>query len=328
MVDCTSRLQDRWAEGEAINLADEMIRLTLWIVGKVLFGADVLGEASELGEALTYTFRHFVDEMTNPVHLPQSWPTPQNRRAREAVARVDATIYRIIEERRRTGEESSDLLSVLLHAQGEDGSVSMSDRQVRDEAITLFIAGHETTATALAWSWYLLSKHPDVYARMRAEGDRVLGGRLPTIADLPNLPYTLQIFKEALRLYPPSYAFTRRAISPVQLGAYHIPRGATIVISPYTLHRRPILFPDPERFDPERFTPQQEQSIPHYAYIPFSTGSRICLGMHFALLEGHLILAALAQHVVFEFAGTRSIEPEPLLTLRPKGGVPMVVRRR
>jgi cytochrome P450 len=328
MVNCTSHLQKTWQDGETINLADEMMRLTLWIISDVLFGADVSGEEGELGEVLTYTFRHFADAITNPIRLPQSWPTPRNRRARQALARVNATIYRMIEERRQCGEGRNDFLSLLLHSQDDEHAPALSDRQVRDEALSLFVAGHETMANALTWCWYLLSQHPEVYARMRAEGDRVLAGRMPTVADLPNLPYTLQVFRETLRLYPPVYAFTRRAVSSVQLGTYRVPKGASVVISPYTLQRRSSLFPDPELFDPERFTPEREQKLPRYAYIPFGAGSHICLGTHFALLEGHLILATLAQRLVFEFAGAGLIEPEPLLTLRPKGAVLVRVRHR
>jgi cytochrome P450 len=266
--------------------------------------------------------------VTNPLRLPQSWPTPQNRRARQALTRVNTTLSRIIEERRQSSEVGNDFLSMLLHTQFEEGTSSLSDWRMRSEALSLFIAGHETTANALTWCWYLLSQHPEIYARMRAEGDQVLAGRLPTIADLPNLPYTLQVFKETLRLYPPVYAFTRRAISSVQLRTYHIPQGTSVVISPYTLHRRASFFPHPEQFDPERFTAGQEQKLPRYAYIPFGAGAHICLGMHFAQLEGQLILATLAQRLTFEFADTRQIMPEPLLTLRPKGEVFMRVRRR
>jgi cytochrome P450 len=328
MVNCTSHLQERWQDGETINLVDEMTYLTLQIISKVLFGADVSGEESELGKALTYVFSHFADAMTNPIHLPQSWPTPRNRRAHQALARVNTTIYHMIEERRQSSEERNDFLSTLLRSQDDEHACVLTNQQVRNEALSLFVAGHETTANALTWCWYLLSQHPEIYAQMRAESDHVLAGRLPTIADLPDLPYTLQVYKEALRLYPPIYAFTRRATSSVQLGTYRIPKGASVVISPYTLHRRSSLFPDPERFDPERFTPEREQKLPRYAYIPFGAGPHICLGMHFALLEGHLILATLAQRVVFEFAGTGLVEPEPLLTLRPRGKVVMRVRRR
>jgi cytochrome P450 len=328
MVDCASYLQKTWQEGETINIADEMMHLTLWIISNVLFGADVSGEESELGEVLTYTFRHFASAVTNPIRLPQSWPTLGNQRARQALARVNATIYRMIEEQRQHDKGDNNFLSMLLHGQDEAHSSPLSDRQMRDEALSLFVAGHETMANALTWCWYLLSQHPEIYARMRAEGDHVLAGRTPTIADLPNLPYTLQVLRETLRLYPPVYAFTRRAMSTVQLGTYRIPKGTSVVISPYTLHRRTSFFSNPERFDPERFAPQREQNLPRYAYIPFGAGPHICLGMHFALLEGHLLLATLAQRVVFEFAGTEPIKPEPLLTLRPKGAVLMRVRRR
>ncbi|WP_126556733.1 cytochrome P450 [Dictyobacter kobayashii] len=328
MTDCTSRLQETWKAGETINLADEMMRLTLWIISKVLFDADVLGEERELGEVLTYTFRHFADAVTNPLRLPQSWPTPQNRRAHQAINRVNATIYRMIEERRQSGVNRGDFLSNLLHAQDEADSTMLSNQQARNEILSLFVAGHETTATALTWCWYLLSQHPEIYARMREEGDRVLAGRLPTMADLPNLPYSLQVFKETLRLYPPVYAFTRGAVVPVRLGNYYIPKGTSVVISPYTLHRRSKYFLDPERFDPERFDPLQEKKLVRYSYIPFGTGSHICLGMHFALLEGHLLLATMAQRLTFEFVGSGPIEPEPLLTLRPKGQILMRVRQR
>lgn len=328
MITCTEHVQETWDDGKTINLADEMMRLTLRIISQVLFGTDVSGEESALGEVLAYTFRHFADAVTNPLRLPQSWPTPGNRRARQAIDRINSTIYRLIEKRRGSGEDRRDFVSLLLHAQNEDDATGLSDRQVRDEALSLFVAGHETTANALTWCWYLLSQHPEIYAQMQAEGDRVLASRLPTLADLPNLPYTLQVFKETLRLYPPVYAFTRRAMSSVQLGRYRVPKGASVVISPYTLHRRVNFFPDPERFDPERFAPEQEQKLPRYAYIPFGAGSHICLGMHLALLEGHLILATLAQCLTFKFAGAGPIEPEPLLTLRPKGVVPMRVRRR
>lgn len=328
MISCTSQLLDVWKEGEVVNIADEMTRLTLWIISKVLFDADVSGEERELGDLLTYTFRHFTDEITNPLRVPLSWPTPRNRRVRQALAHINAAIYRMIEERRQRHEEKNDFLSTVLQIRDNERIPLLSDRQVRDEALSLFVAGHETTANALTWCWYLLSQHPDIYARMQEEGDRVLAGHLPTTADLPNLPYTLQVFKETLRLYPPVYAFTRRAMKSVQLGRYQIPAGASVVISPYTLHRRSHLFSEPERFHPERFTPQQEQELPRYAYLPFGAGAHICLGMHFAQLEGHLLLAALAQRVTFEFIGSGPIEPEPLLTLRPKGAVLMRVRRR
>lgn len=328
MTACASRLLDRWKEGETLNLADEMMRLTLWIISNVLFDADVSGEEHDLGDALTFTFQYFAAAVTNPLRLPLSWPTPQNRRVQQALTRINTTIYRMIEERKQREEKQNDFLSALLWARDEEQGTSLSDRQVRNEALSLFVAGHETTANALTWCWYLLAQHPDTYAKVQAEGDRVLAGRIPTAADLPNLPYTLQVFKETLRLYPPVYAFTRRAMSSVQLGTYRIPKGASVVISPYTLHRRPHFYHEPERFDPDRFAPEQEQKLPRYTYLPFGAGAHICLGMHFAQLEGHLLLATMAQRLTFECAGSGPIEPEPLLTLRPKGAVLMRVRQR
>jgi cytochrome P450 len=328
MVNQTEHLQEGWTNGKTINIVDEMMRLTLGIVGETLFNTDVLGEAQELSKALNDVFHHFADKMTKPLRLPEAWPTPKNQRTRKAIARVDTTLYRIIEEHRRSGRDPGDLLSLLLHARDEESDSTMNNIQVRDEAMNLFIAGHETTACTLAWTWYLLSRHQEIYTQVREEGDRVLSGRLPTIADLPHLPYTLQVFKEALRLYPPIYAFTRQVLRPIQLESYYLPKGATIIISPYTMHRRADLFPDPERFAPERFSSQREESLPSYSYIPFSAGPRICVGMHFALLEGHLVLATLVQRVTFEFASQCDVEPQPLVTLRPKGGIPLVVRKR
>lgn len=328
MLDCTLRLQASWQDGEIIDLGEEMARLTLWIISKVLFGTDIVGEESELGEALTYMFHHFASRVTNPLHLPQSWPTSANRRAHRALTRVNTTIYHMLSQRRTSGEQSQDLLSLLLHAEDEESNSTLNDRELRDEALSLFVAGHETTANALTWCWYLLSQHPEIYARMQAEGDHVLQGRSPTSADLPNLPYTLQVLQETLRLYPPVYAFTRQTSMPVHLGEYSIPQGSSVVISPYTLHRRASFFPQPECFNPQRFDPQHRPAIERYAYIPFSAGPRICLGMHFALLESRLILATLDQRLTFEFAGSGPLVPEPLLTLRPKGAVLMKVRRR
>lgn len=328
MTSCTVRLAEEWLDGHVIDLAKEMTRLTLWIISKILFDADVLEEEQELGEALTSIFRHFASEVTNPLRLPLAWPTPRNQCVRRALAQVNATIYRLIEERRQNGEQHKDFLSTLLQAQNNEFGNTLTNQQMRDEALSLFIAGHETSANALTWCWYLLASHPDIYTKVREEGDRVLAGRLPTTADLPNLPYTLQTFKEALRLYPPVYAFTRRTTSSIQLAGYNIPAGASVVISPYILHRRSLLFPEPDRFNPDRFASQLEKRLPRYAYLPFGAGSHICLGMHLALLEGHLLLATLIQNLTFELVESGPIEPEPLLTLRPKGPVLMRVQKR
>ncbi len=330
MVTAAERLQANWRDGETLDVAHEMTRLTLGIVGRTLFDADVLGEADDVGRALTITMRYLVDVIRSPVRLPFAWIPPWKRDVKAALARLDATIYGLIEARRASGEDAGDLLSLLLLARDEEnGGAAMDPRQVRDEAMTLFLAGHETTANALAWAWYLLARHPKIHARVQAEVDTVLAGRQPTFDDLARLPYALQVLKEAMRLYPPAYALARQAMRDVLIGGFCVPCGAIVLLSPYLLHHDPALFPNPDTFDPDRFLPQEESARPRHAYLPFGGGPRVCVGAAFALMEGHLLLAALAQRVTFALAEPENaIKPEPLITLRPRGGVPVVVRRR
>jgi len=327
MVSYAERAQQGWRDGEVIDIGPAMTRVTLGIVGKVLFDADMVDEADELGAALTEALRYASSQLASPVHVPLSWPTSRNRRVQRAIARLNRTIYGMIEERRAAAERKEDVLSLLLSARGEDGS-RLSNKQVRDEAMTLFIAGHDTVANALAWTWCLLAQHPDAYSRVCTEVDAALAGRTPTVADLPHLPYTLQVFKEALRLYPPAYVLSRQAIRDVDLAGYPVPAWGVVIVSPYTMHRRPDYFPDPERFDPDRFTPDAEARLPRHAYLPFGGGPHICIGNHFALMEGHLILVTLAQHATFEWPNGQRIIPEPLINLRPKRGTMVRVRRR
>jgi len=330
MAHAAERLQANWKNGEILDVAHEMTRLTLGIVGKTLFDADVLGEADDVGRALTITMRYLVDVIRAPLRLPFAWIPPWKRDVKVALARLDATIYGLIEARRQSGEDTGDLLSLLLLTRDEEnGNAAMDPKQVRDEAMTLFLAGHETTANALAWTWYLLARHPEIYARVQEEADTVLAGRAPTFDDLARLPYTLQVLKEVMRLYPPAYALARQAMQDVVIGGFQVTRGAIVLLSPYLLHHDPVLFPDPETFDPDRFTPDAEGARPRHAYLPFGGGPRVCIGAAFALMEGHLVLATLAQRVTFTLAEPRKIiEPESLITLRPKGGVPVVVQRR
>ncbi len=316
-----------WRDGSMIDLAHEMMRLTLRIVGKTLFDADVLHEADELGEALTTALKWTNERFATLVRTPASWPTRGNRRFRAAQARLDATVYRMIEERRRSGEDRGDLLSMLLAARDEDDGSFMTDQQVRDEAMTLFLAGHETTANALAWTLYSLSAEPTVVARLQAEGAGVLAGQTPTFEHLARLPYALQVFKEGLRLYPPAPMISRQAQAPFTLGTYHLPAGTVVVISPYVLHREPAYFPDPERFDPERWTAANEARLPRQAYMPFGGGPRICIGNQFAMMEGQLILATLMQRLNLQLVPGQTIVPEAIITLRPRGAIRMVVAR-
>jgi cytochrome P450 len=312
---CVARLR----EGETVDLAAEMMRLTLVIVGKTLFDADVAGDAPEVGEVLTFAMEHMTKSLMSFLPVPPFVPTPANRRALAQVARLDEIIYRIVRERRASKHDAGDLLSMLLMAQDEDGSV-MTDRQVRDEAMTLFLAGHETTANALSWAFYLLGKHPEARARLEAEVVGVLGGRRPTFADLPRLPYALAVFKEAMRLYPPAYVIARRALREVSLGGVPVKKNQIVMLNIIGMHRRAKYFDHPEAFRPERFLPENEKLLQKGAYIPFGGGPRVCIGNQFALMEGQILLAHLAQSFRFELVD-RHVEPQPLVTLRPRGGM-------
>jgi cytochrome P450 len=262
------------------------------------------------------------------VPLPPSVPTPANLRYRQAVARLDEIVYRIIRERRASRRDEGDFLSMLLLAQDEDDGAVMTDEQVRDEVMTLLVAGHETTANALSWTLYLLARHPEARRRLEQEVSAVLDGRPPAFEDLARLPYTLAVLKEAMRHFPPVYLLGRRALRDVPVGGDRIEKGELVMVNIHAMHRRPEYFPDPEAFRPERFLDGAEASIPRYAYLPFGAGPRVCIGNHFALMEGHLALASLAQRVQLDLPPGARVTPEALITLRPRGGLPMRVRRR
>ena len=317
MVERSARAREQWRDGETLDVAHEMMKLTLSIVAKTLFDADVDDEADEIGHSLTDLVEMF-PLLMNPLSLMLlRLPLPQVRRFRRALARLDRTIYSIIEERRRSGVDRQDLLSMLLLAQDEEGDGgSMTDRQLRDEALTIFLAGHETTANALSWTWYLLARNPHVEAELHRELDTVLGGRLPTPADYPRLPYTEMVFAESMRMFPPAWGIGRYAIEETKIGDWTIPKGAMAFVAPWVTHRDPRWWPEPERFDPLRFTPEAKAARPKLAYFPFSAGPRICIGEGFAWMEGVLILATLAQR--WRFTGGTDLEPKAFITLRPK----------
>jgi cytochrome P450 len=328
MAEYAEQGQWEWHDGEALDAAEEMMKITLAIVGRTLFDADVSGEAHAVGEALTDAMEYMVDSVSSLVTFPYRWPTPHNRKMHRAVARLDELVYRIIRERRAEGVDKGDVLSMLLLARDEEDGQGMDDRQVRDEAMTLILAGHETTANALAWAWHLLTLHPSIYDRVQGELDGALAGRTPRMEDLPNLPYTLQVVKESMRLFPPAYVMGRKAIRDVEIGPYLFKRGSIVLINIFGMHHSPTYFRDPERFDPDRFELAAEKALPKGAYMPFGGGPRVCIGNHFALMEAQLILATIAQRTRFELIGEPDIEAEPLVTLRPKGGVHVRVRRR
>jgi len=322
------RTRERWRAGETLDVASEMMRLTLAVVGQTLFSADVEAETGEIGEAMTAILRMFDLLMMPFSEYLEKLPLPSIRRFEKARARLDQTIYGMIAERRASVEDRGDLLSMLLLSRDDEGAGGMSDQQVRDEALTLFLAGHETTAQALTWTWYLLSQNPECERTLHEEVDGVLGGRAPEFDDLPQLRYTEMVLAEAMRLYPPAWAIGRKAIAPFELGGYQIPKGAIIIVSPYVIQRDPRFFPDPERFDPERWTPANRDARPKFCYFPFGGGARVCIGERFAWMEGTLLLAAIAQKWRLRLAPGHRVEPLPLITLRSKYGMKMTVEAR
>jgi cytochrome P450 len=360
MTAATRRVTAGWRDGAAVDVAAAATRITMTVAGKTLFDADTFSEADELGEALTVALawageaggrieliaqarasigvRLLAERLPRaaaaPLHrlarrltVPILWPGARSRALKQAIALLDARVARMIAERRASAAGRHDLLSLLLGARDEDTGAAMPDRQVRDEVLTLFVAGHETTATGLAWALWLLARHPAIYRALRAEVDAI--ERAPTADDVRRLPLALRVFKEALRLYPPVYIFGRVAIADVQVGPYLLPNGTVVLISPWALHHRAEIYPDPERFDPDRFLPAAEAARHRSAYIPFSAGPRTCIGNHFALMEGPLVLAQILRDWDLELIpGREEVELDPQATLRPKGGIALRVRRR
>jgi cytochrome P450 len=330
MSDYAVRMRDGWRDGETLDISHEMMRLTLGIVGKTLFDADVEEEADEIREAMT-SIVHLFNAMMLPFsELLEKLPLPQKRRFQRAKERLDATIYRMIEERRRSGKDHGDLLSMLMDARDEEGDgAGMTDRQVRDEALTIFLAGHETTANAMTWTWYLLSQHPEVEAKLHAEIDSVLtDGRSPTFADFPQLRYTEMILAESMRMYPPAWAIGRLSINEQEIAGYSMPPRSLVLMSPFVMQRDARYFPEPERFDPERWTAEAREARPQFSYFPFGGGARRCIGEGFAWMEGVLLIATLAQHWRLRHVPTHTVALQPAITLRPKHGMLMTLEKR
>ncbi|NUM56346.1 MAG: cytochrome P450 [Candidatus Hydrogenedentes bacterium] len=332
MIEYADRHAGRWdaaaLDGQSVDMAQEMMRLTMAIVAKTLFDFDVESEADEISEALSSIVGLFERTVHPAAVLLTILPTLKNFRFMRAKKRIDSLIYRMIAERRKSGVDHGDLLSMLLNAQDEDDGSGMSDQQVHDEAVTLFLAGHETTANALSWTWYALSQNPDVEAKFHAEIDDVLGGELPTPHDIPKLEYTRRVFAESMRLYPPAYLIGRMAIDEYQLGDYTLPPKSVILMCPYVCHRNPAQFPDPERFDPDRWTPERQRERHKFSYFPFGGGPRTCIGESFAWMEGVLLLAVFGQRWRMTLRQGHAVGYDPQITLRPKGGLPMTLSRR
>jgi cytochrome P450 len=329
MVECADARAALWRDGETRDIAQEMMSLTLDIAVRTLFGTRLPGESEKVGDALGFLMRYSIRKARSPISIPESWPTPNNKRAIRESGFLDSMIYGIIDERKAEADPSkhNDLLAMLMNAMDDDGS-QMTPTQLRDEAMTLFLAGHETTAITLAWTWYLLSENPQAAEKLHAELREVLGGRAPQVNDLTRLPYLLGVVNEVLRLYPAAYILARTSIAPFSIAGYDFPENTTVIMSQWLMHRDGRYFDEPLAFRPERWKDGLEDRLPKGAYFPFGDGPRRCIGQNFALMELALATAAVAQKFNFKLVPGHPVIPEPLVTLRPKHGVKMTIHKR
>jgi cytochrome P450 len=327
MVACTERMLARWHDRERRDIHEEMMALTLAVVGRTLFDADVEGDAHAVGEAMKVVLERFTARMDSALPLPERLPTPGNLRLRHAVRQIDTVIYRMIREVRGGDGDDGHLLALLLRARDDDGN-TMTDTNVRDEAMAFFLAGHETTALALTWTFYLLSQHPQAQAALDEELRAVLDGRPPTADDLPRLPYTGMVLRESMRLYPPAYAFARDSLADCQIGGWPVPGGSTVIMSQWVLHRDPRYWDQPERFDPTRWVGNLAARLPRFVYFPFGGGPHLCIGSGFAMLEATLLLATIAQRFHLALVPDQPVVLQPLMTLRPRYGMRMSLQER
>ena len=333
MTTATEEMLARWqvyaSSGEPFNVVTEMMRLTLRIVGSTIFGTDLSADTEQIERSLDIARAHAIRRMWQPVKLPVTFPTRANRAFLRAIRESEQVIYRMIEARRRGEVATDDLLSLLMRARDEETGEAMSDEQLRAEAVTILTAGHETTALALSWTWYLLAQNPDTEARLHAELDAALeGGRTPTVADLPALGYTRMVVEEAMRLYPPVWIIGRTAIADDEIGGYRVEANSEIMMCQYVTHRHPEFWDEPDKFDPERFLPERVAARPRYAYFPFGGGPRQCIGNNFALMEAQLVLATVASRYRLRLAPGQRIEPEASITLHPRHGIRMTLEAR
>jgi cytochrome P450 len=332
MTDSTEAMLVEWQNfeqnGQAFNVVSEMKRLTLRVAGLTLFSTELDNNMTVISRSLEIARAHFTRLMWHPIRTQVNIPTKKRREYLQSVRDIDEVIYQIINEHRQKGESNqNNLLSMLIQAQDEETGESMSDRQLRDEMLTIFIAGHETTAVALSWTWYLLARHKDVAIKLYDELSRVLNGRTPTFEDLPKLKYTLMIIEEGLRLYPPIWIIGRRAIADDEIGGYKIKAGSEIIISPYITQRHSDFWENPEKFNPERFPPREPFARPRFAYFPFGGGARSCIGDNFALMEMQLIIATIAQKYRLCLSTDGMIEPSGSITLHPRKEIMMHLQK-
>jgi cytochrome P450 len=328
MAASATAMAGRWTEAKVFDVSESMMAVTLEIIARTMFSADVSGAVADVRRLLDVVMEEAKPGVLDLFGMPEFLPRRFPRAYRRAIVELNALIDGIIAPRQADLEDRGDLLSMLMAARDPETGEGMSPRQLRDETMTVIMAGHETTANALVWTWYLLAQHPDAEARLHAEIDRVLGDRPVTFADLAQLTYTRQVIEESMRLYPPAHTIARTAIAEDHFGAVRVPAGSAITVSPYVLHRNPNLWPDPERFDPDRFSPEQSATRHRFAYIPFGGGPRICIGNVFAIAEAQAIVATVAQRWRLRLAPGRKVEPIGLITLRPASGVWMTAERR
>jgi cytochrome P450 len=319
---------DRWDSETSFDAHEEMMRLTFRIVGRVLLGAEVDGDSKAIGEALGVVIKWANDYVQTIFTFPPWVPTPTNVRFNRAKRTIDDLIHRVIRERKESKERHDDLLGMYMEMKDEETGETMSDALLRDELVTLVLAGHETTANALTFVLYLLSQHPDVLRTLENEVSSVLGNRAPALSDLPKMPYTQQVIEEVMRLYPPAWCMERQAIDEDAVNGFRIPKGAIIGVAPWVTHRLPRLWPNPEGFDPSRFSKEEKEKRHKHAYLPFGSGPRTCIGNAFAMMEMQLILPMIVQRHRLDLVPGFRMELEPTITLRPKHGVPMTIASR
>ncbi|HEY1377996.1 MAG TPA: cytochrome P450 [Gemmataceae bacterium] len=330
MIDHARRMLAGWHDGDRRDLVVEMMELTLKIAAKTLFDAEETGDAAVIREQLAKSIRLFNERFISLIRLPLGWPTPQNLKMRGVTRRLNEIIHKYIAQRRREGVgDRHDLLSLLLHAKDEAGDgTGMTDAQLRDEVMTLFLAGQETTALALSWTWYLLCGHPEVEDRLVAELRDVLGDRPLTVEDVPRLKYAEAVINESMRLHPPAYVLGREAIRDTSVGGHHVPKGWTVFMAQSVLHRDPRWWREPDRFRPERWLDGSTKNLPKFAYFPFGGGPRICIGNTFAMMETVVVLAEVARRFHFERTDAEPIEPIPSITVRPSRPLNVVLHER
>jgi cytochrome P450 len=320
--------RDRWHEGQVIDLEMETMRMTMAIVGKTLLNAEVEGEAHEIADAVDAMRERFTIAVLPFMSLVDKLPLPSNFRFAKAKKRLDDTIYRIIRERRASGADHGDLLSMLLLARDAEDNSGMTDLQLRDEAMTIFLAGYETITNTLTWTWYLLSQHPEIERKFHQELDEALEGRLPSMEDLSRLPYTQMVLTESMRLYPAAWMIARETMDDCEIGGHSIPAGSVLFMCPFTIHRMPVYFPEPEKFMPERWARGLKESIPRFAYFPFGGGPRQCIGEAYALMEAQLLMATIGQKWKLKMQAGRPVKIQANVTIRPQYGMKMLLERR